>query len=114
MRRLALLLFLFIAAPANADVVKQAPPGAFVSLGDLAPDDVDVQVVHGRVRDEGDEIVDTTVSSLKLVESYEANRHRFDGSVTLGTTGSFGYTVRVLPHSDQLPSDADLALLTTA
>jgi D-alanyl-D-alanine dipeptidase len=37
MRRLALLLFLLIAAPANADVVKQAPPGAFVSLADVDP-----------------------------------------------------------------------------
>ena len=33
---------------------------AFVSLGDLAPDDVDVQVVHGRVREE-DDLVDARV-----------------------------------------------------
>ena len=37
MRRLALLLFLLIAAPASADVVEQAPPGAFVSLHDVDP-----------------------------------------------------------------------------
>src|SRR3712207_4516995 len=41
---------------------------AFVSLGDLGPDDVDVQVVHGRVREEQDDLVDASVSSLKLVE----------------------------------------------
>ena len=37
MRRLTLLLFLLLAAPASADVVKQAPPGAFVSLADVDP-----------------------------------------------------------------------------
>jgi zinc D-Ala-D-Ala dipeptidase len=37
MRRLSLLLFLLLATPASADVVKQAPPGAFVSLADVDP-----------------------------------------------------------------------------
>jgi len=37
MRRLVLLMFLLLAAPASADVVKQAPPGAFVSLHDVDP-----------------------------------------------------------------------------
>ena len=37
MRRLTLLLFLLLATPASADVVKQAPPGAFVSLHDVDP-----------------------------------------------------------------------------
>ena len=39
MRRLALLplLFLLLAAPASADVQKDAPPGAFVSLHDVDP-----------------------------------------------------------------------------
>jgi starch phosphorylase len=85
---------------------------AFVSLGDLGPDDVDVQVVHGRVREEQDDIVDATVVSLELVESYEANRHRYDGSVTLTTTGSFGYTVRVVPRHQHLASVAELGLVS--
>jgi D-alanyl-D-alanine dipeptidase len=36
-RRLALLLLLLLAAPASADVQKQGPPGAFVSLHDVDP-----------------------------------------------------------------------------
>ena len=80
---------------------------AFVSLGDLSPRDVDVQVVHGRIQHE-DDLVDTTVESLVHVETYEAGRHRFEGRVALATTGPFGYTVRVLPHNEHLGSPAEL------
>jgi starch phosphorylase len=80
---------------------------AFVSLGELSPDDVDVQVVHGRIKHE-DDLVDTQVASLSLAETYEAGRHRFEGTVALATTGPFGYTVRVLPKNPHLASPAEL------
>jgi glycogen phosphorylase len=80
---------------------------AFVSLGDLDPSDVDVQVVHGRIRHE-DDLTDTTVASLAHAETYEAGRHRFEGPVKLATTGPFGYTVRVLPRNEHLASPAEL------
>jgi starch phosphorylase len=83
---------------------------AFVSLGSLSPDDVDVQVLHGRVRDE-DTLHDVRTTSLRLVESYESNRHRFDGDVQLATTGPFGYTVRVVPRNAHLASVAELGLV---
>ncbi len=80
---------------------------AFVSLGGLSPDDVDVQVVHGRVAHE-DTLVETRTESLSLAETYEAGRYRFDGRLTLATTGPFGYTVRVLPRNEHLASPAEL------
>jgi starch phosphorylase len=79
----------------------------YVSLGELSPDDVDVQVVHGRVRHE-ENLVDTSVESLQVGESYEAGRHRFEGTVSLATTGPFGYTVRILPKNPNLVSPAEL------
>jgi starch phosphorylase len=85
----------------------------FASLGGLAPEDVDVQVVHGRVKGE-DRLVDTAVSSLVLGETYEGGRHRFDGHVELTRAGSFGYTVRILPHHQALASSAELGLVTLA
>jgi len=85
----------------------------FVSLGSLSPDDVDVQVVHGRVRGE-DQLVDTTVESLRHTESYEGGRHRFDARVSLSRTGPFGYTVRVLPKHSGLASPAELGLVRLA
>jgi glycogen phosphorylase len=84
---------------------------AFVSLGDLQPSDVEVQVVHGRIQHE-DDLVDTTVADLEHVETYEGGRHRFAGRVSLATTGPFGYTVRVLPHNEHLASPAELGRVT--
>jgi len=83
----------------------------FVSLGSLSPDDVDVQVVHGRIKHE-DNLVDTIVASLGLGETYEAGRYRFEGVIELDTTGPFGYTARVLPKNPHLASPAELGFVT--
>jgi starch phosphorylase len=86
---------------------------AFVSLGSLTPEDVDVEVVHGRVKGE-DQLVDTTTTSLAVGETYEGGRHRFDGHLELSRAGSFGYTVRILPKNDALASPAELGLVVLA
>lgn len=86
----------------------------FVALGDLAPEDVDVQVVHGRVRGSSDDIVDPQTESLTLAESYGGGRHRFDGTLTMARTGPFGYTVRVLPKHEGLATVAELGLVAHA
>jgi glycogen phosphorylase len=83
---------------------------AFVSLGSISPDDVDVQVVHGPITNE-DDLADTTTASLVHAETYEGGRHRFEGTVALTTTGPFGYTVRVLPRNEHLASAAELGLV---
>jgi len=83
----------------------------FVSLGDIAPQDVDVQVVHGRIRHE-DDLADSRAESLTLAETYEAGRHRFEGKVALAQTGPFGYTVRILPSHPLLASPAELGCVT--
>jgi glycogen phosphorylase len=82
----------------------------FASLGDLEPDDVDVQVVYGRIRHEED-LVDTAVESLVLAETYEAGRHRFEARVALSQTGPFGYTARILPKHPMLASPAELGCI---
>ena len=83
---------------------------AYVSLGELSPEDVDVQVVHGRIRND-DELVDTHIESLTVSESYEAGRHRYEGSVELKQSGHFGYTTRILPRHDMLASPAELGFV---
>ncbi len=86
---------------------------AFVSLGELSADDVAVQVVHGKINAD-DELTNTTIDELRLVETYDGGRHRFDGDVTLATSGAFGYTVRVIPRNGLLTSSAELGIVAMA
>jgi len=86
---------------------------AYVSLGELSPDDVEVQVVHGRVS-EADDLGDVRVVEPRWVEAYEAGRHAFAGEVKLDATGPFGYTVRVIPKHPMLASNADTGLVANA
>ena len=86
---------------------------AYVALGELAPGDVEVQLVHGRV-DAEDDLVDTAVAPLRLVESYDGGRHRFDGDLELGRPGPFGYTVRVVPKHPLMVAPAELGVVALA
>jgi glycogen phosphorylase len=83
---------------------------AFVALGSLSPDDIDVQLVHGTIAHE-DDLRDVSVTSLKPVESYDGGRHCYEGSISLVHTGPFGYSVRVLPRHALLASPAELGVV---
>ena len=75
---------------------------ATVDLGGLAPGDVTVQAAYGRV-DEADELRAPSYLVLTDAGTGEDGTHRYEGSVPLERPGSFGYSVRVLPHADALP-----------
>jgi starch phosphorylase len=85
---------------------------AEVELPGLHPDDVEVQAAYGRV-DDADNLHGVTTVPMKL-ESSEGSRHRFTATLPLERTGAFGYTVRVLPHSDHVADPAELGLVATA
>ncbi|MEU3528467.1 glycosyltransferase family 1 protein [Streptomyces sp. NPDC038707] len=83
-----------------------------VALGELTPDDVEVQAVSGRV-DEQDRITDATVVPLKPagVPDLEG-RLLYEGPLSLDRTGPYGYTVRILPTHPLLASPAETGLMT--
>ncbi|MFI2908868.1 glycosyltransferase family 1 protein [Streptomyces sp. PDY-4] len=82
-----------------------------VGLGDLGPDDVEVQAVSGRV-DEEDRLTDAAAVPLKPVGSPDPEgRWMYEGPLSLDRTGPFGYTVRILPGHRLLASGAELGLL---
>lgn len=83
---------------------------AFVALGDLAVEDVQVQVVAGAPTYE-DALTHPTVVTMESGESYDYGRHRYDAEVTLDQAGAFGYTVRVVPKHEGLASIAELGLV---
>ncbi|MDM4764338.1 alpha-glucan family phosphorylase [Galbitalea sp. SE-J8] len=86
---------------------------ALIDLGELSPDDVKVEVVYGRARDE-DRLVDIRRLPLAL-DSHELGAPAvFTGSVALERAGAFGYTVRVVPRHPLLATPAELGLVAIA
>ncbi|MFE9651301.1 glycosyltransferase family 1 protein [Streptomyces sp. NPDC006365] len=82
-----------------------------VGLGDLVPDDVEVQAVSGRV-DSEDSITDGTAVPLKPAGGPDQEgRWLYEGPLSLDRTGPFGYTVRILPTHRLLASSAELGLV---
>ncbi|MFD3523011.1 alpha-glucan family phosphorylase [Streptomyces sp. NPDC058653] len=81
-----------------------------VALGQLLPDDVEVQAVAGRVGAD-DTIADAQIFPLKPAGGPDqAGRWVYEGPLALDRTGPFGYTVRVLPTHPMLGA-ADLGLV---
>ncbi|MFI9614059.1 glycosyltransferase family 1 protein [Streptomyces sp. NPDC052023] len=82
-----------------------------VALGDLAPDDVEVQAVSGRV-DPEDRIADATAVPLKPAGGPDLEgRWVYEGPLSLDRTGPYGYTVRILPAHRLLATSAELGLV---
>jgi starch phosphorylase len=82
-----------------------------VGLGDLAPDDVEVQAVAGRV-DSDDRIADAVCVPLKPAGGPDLEgRWLYEGPLSLDRTGPFGYTVRILPTHRLLASSAEVGLV---
>jgi starch phosphorylase len=82
-----------------------------VGLGELAPEDVEVQAVSGRV-DAEDRITDATIVPLKPTGAPDLEGRRvYEGPLSLDRTGPYGYTVRILPAHRLLASSAELGLV---
>ncbi|WP_250402051.1 glycosyltransferase family 1 protein [Streptomyces cellostaticus] len=83
-----------------------------VGLGELEPEDVEVQVVSGRV-DAEDRITEATAVPLKPTGAPDLEGRRiYEGPLSLDRTGPYGYTVRILPAHRLLTSAAELGLVT--
>jgi len=87
---------------------------AYVCLGELTPDDVEVQVAFGRAT-EGDSLKPGYATlPLGVLHTYDAGNFGFVGDVTLDISGPFGYTVRIVPRHRHLVSSADMGLVASA
>ncbi|WP_306328668.1 alpha-glucan family phosphorylase [Streptomyces venezuelae] len=82
-----------------------------VALGALAPDDVEVQAVTGRV-DADDTLADPRAVPLKPAGGPDLEgRQPYAGTLELDRTGTFGCTVRVRPSHPLLAHPAELGLV---
>jgi starch phosphorylase len=86
---------------------------ATVQLAGLAPDEVTVEAVLGRV-DGGDTLLDPVTVQMSYTGTADGGSQVFSTTTPLPKAGSVGYTVRVLPHHPLLAGGNELGLVTLA
>ncbi|MBK9100528.1 MAG: alpha-glucan family phosphorylase [Austwickia sp.] len=82
---------------------------ALIHLGSLTPEEVSVQLLYGRAS-EADVLSDIDMVELAY-DQRDGDRHQFEGAAELARTGSFGWTVRVLPTHAGLATPAEMGLV---
>jgi starch phosphorylase len=85
---------------------------ATVRLGRLGPEDVSVQLAHGRVGSAG-ELVDPHVIEMEALHCEEGTCS-YRGTFGARTAGLYGYAVRVLPSHTDLTDRMEMGLMTWA
>jgi glycogen phosphorylase len=81
---------------------------AEVEMGDLQPNEVKVQAVSGKVS-ANREITHTEAFDLTL-EKQEGSKATFTGKIPCNQVGYQGYTIRVIPHHEDVAIPAELNL----
>lgn len=102
-----------LADEAVADLGTQRTVEAKVSLGDLAVEDVQVQLVVGHVGQSG-ELEDTTLVPMEDAGPLEDGHRRFVAQAPLDRAGRMGVTVRVVPHHPLVDDPVEFGLVAWA
>jgi starch phosphorylase len=84
---------------------------ALVRLGELTPDDIQVQLVTGRVGGD-DRLYEPRVTPFPAGIDIDGGLRRYEGWVEAKRAGAIGYTVRVVPDHPLLASQAEMGLAT--
>ena len=99
--------------PGQLKVGMQVPLRAEVSLGELAPEDIRVELYSGRLNAQH-KFNQTTVYPLELQQSNGEGVHYFSGTFACSASGSHGYTLRVVPSHHDLRNPLEMGLIRWA
>lgn len=91
---------------------EQAPVSAQISLGELTPEDVVVQIVYGE--DMGGEPGHPRVAPMRLVTGSKDGIYHYKGEFKPHATGALIYGVRVLPQHPAMLNSHEMALVAWA
>lgn len=86
---------------------------AEVELGELTPDDVEVQIYYGKV-DDGLEGSKKFVNMTHVVKKTKSTKYIYRGEIECKDTGQFGFTLRLLPKHSLLINPFELGLIRWA
>ena len=82
---------------------------ALVRIGDLSPDDIQVQLVTGRVSGD-DRLYEPRIIPFPTGVDVDGGLRRYEGWVEAKRAGAIGYTVRIVPYHPLLASQAEMGL----
>lgn len=83
---------------------------ATLSLAGLSPDDVRVELYHGRL-DGGHELSEGQGSAMSCIEHLGGDRYRFSGEIRSNRSGSHAYALRVMPSHPMMTNPFETALV---
>lgn len=86
---------------------------AEIDLGELTPDDVEVQIYYGKLVGNGD-TQKNHYSVMNHIAKTKVESHQYQGEVDCKDTGQFGYTLRILPKHKLLINPFELGLIKWA
>ncbi|MEX2587601.1 MAG: alpha-glucan family phosphorylase [Actinomycetota bacterium] len=86
---------------------------AVIELGELTPDDVSVQLLHGPVGQQ-DELHDTRITQMAVAGNNQEGSHRFSGTFECSVAGRYGFALRVVPAHPSLTSYTETGLILWA
>lgn len=86
---------------------------AEIDLGELTPDDVEVQIYYGKLVGNGD-TQKNNYSVMNHIAKTKNKTHSYQGEVDCKDTGQFGYTLRILPKHKLLINPFELGLIKWA
>jgi len=86
---------------------------AKISLGELTPEDVSVEIYHGYI-DTDNKIVNASVEKMSCVDRSDKQWYVFAGSFPCRYSGLYGYTLRIVPASESLADRHEIGLILWA
>ncbi len=84
---------------------------AEVYLGELTPDDVEVQIYYGKVDEKEDTTNNYAITMRHVSSDKEKKTHKFEGEIVCKSTGHFGFTFRILPKHELLINPFELSVI---
>ncbi len=84
---------------------------AWVNLGELSHEDLAVQIYHGAIDQNGNITEGEIVPMTYAEEGGKNNLAMFTGAIRYFKSGRHGFTVRIVPHHDDLLSPFETGLL---
>jgi starch phosphorylase len=84
---------------------------AVIRIGGISPDDVRVELYYRKVDEKGNVIADNMTSPMKRKEDLGSGRFRYEGLLKPQNGGNYEYTVRIIPHNENLAHKHETGLI---